>query len=95
MLKPLFARVVLQRDDLKTKSNLLVPDHIKKRNAPSRGVVIAKGPSASDEIEIGKTYLFGQHAGVYVNEKGIAAPDDTTAQYYLCMDEDILALVEP
>lgn len=94
MLKPLYARVILKRDDLNTKSRLLIPDHVKKRNAPSRGVVIAKGPSASDEVEVGKTYLFGQHAGAWINENGVAAPDESTAQYYLCMDEDLLCLVE-
>lgn len=95
MLKPLFARVVLQRDDLKPKSGLVVPQQYMKRNAPSRGVVIAKGPSASDEIEVGKTYIFGQHAGTWVNEHGIAAPDENTAQFYLCQDEDILCEVVP
>ena len=94
MLKPLFARVVLQRDDLLSKSKLLVPDQFKKRNAPSRGVVIAKGPTASDEVVVGKTYIFGGHAGTWVNEQGIGSPDENTAQFFLCADEDLLCLVE-
>jgi len=95
LLRPLFARVLLQRDDLKPSSALLIPDQYKKRNAPSRGIVIAKGPAASGEIEIGKVYLFGQHAGAWVNEHGIAAPDEKTAQFYICQDEDLLCGVEP
>ena len=95
MLKPLFARVVLRRDDLTPrKSNLLIPDSVKKRNAPSRGVVIAKGPTASDEVTVGATYLFGQHAGAWINEQGVAAPDDSMEQFYICSDEDLLCLVE-
>ena len=93
MLKPLYARVVLRRDTLKSKTGLMVPQQYAKRNAPSRGVVIAKGPTASDEVEVGKTYLFGMHAGVWVNEQGIAAPDESTAQLYLCSDEDLLCEV--
>ena len=96
MLKPKFARVLLQRDDLTPrKSKLLIPDSAKKRNAPSRGVVIAKGPAASDEIEIGKTYIFGQHAGAFVNEFGLATTDEETAQFFVLQDEDIIAEVVP
>ncbi len=90
MLQPLFARVLLKRDELKTKSNLMVPEAYKKRNAPSRGKVIAKGPTASDEVVVGGTYLFGQHAGAWVNEDGTAIADEGKAEYFICMDEDLL-----
>ena len=94
MLKPLFARVILKRDDLKTKSNLVVPKLYAKRNAPSRGVVVAKGPTASAEVEIGGVYIFGMHAGTYINEGGVAVVDESQAEFYLCSDEDLLCRVE-
>lgn len=92
MLKPLYARVLLKRDDLKPKTNLMIPEQYKKRNAPSRGVVVAKGPTASEEVVVGGTYVFGNHAGAWVNEAGLAVAE-AEAEYYITMDEDLLLRV--
>ena len=71
----------------------MVPQQYAKRNAPSRGVVVAKGPAASDEVVVGKTYIFGQHAGAFINEAGMATTDEGTAQFFVVQDEDLIAEV--
>ena len=92
MLKPLFARVLIKRDKLKT-SGIIVPQMAQKRNAPCRGVVIAKGPTADDSIEVGKTYVFGIHAGGWFNEDGTPSVDEGKAEFFVCQDEDLVAEV--
>ena len=71
----------------------MVPDAYKKRNAPSKGTVIAKGPTASAEVQVGGTYVFGVHAGTYINEDGVAVVDGSQAEFFLCQDEDLLCRV--
>lgn len=94
MLCPLFARVLLRRSEIKIARGLVVPDAYKKRNAPSKGTVIAKGPTASPDIKVGGVYIFGQHAGAWVNENGTPVVDESSAELYICQDEDLLCEVE-
>ena len=84
MLRPLFARVLLERERVKT--NLIIPYTADKRNAPTKGRVIAKGPTADPSIEIGATILFGKFAGDWLK--------DGDQEVYVCQDEDIIAVVE-
>lgn len=91
MLKPLYARVLLKREELKTGS-IIVPEEAKARHAPTKGVVIAKGPDADDAVEIGKTYLWGAFAGAWLNKDGTPYTGGED-QYYVCADEDLIAEV--
>lgn len=82
MYAPTYARVLIQRDRVKT--SLILPDNAAERNAPVMGKVISKGPTADESIEIGQHVIFGRHAGTWLKEAG----DDL----YLVQDEDILAV---
>lgn len=95
MLIPLYNRVILEREQLKTKG-IIIPDIAQVRNAPCKGKVIAKGPDVNGEIEVGKTYVFGQYAGAWINAEGtpIEKGDEETARYYVCEDEDLIAEVQ-
>lgn len=84
-MKPLFARVLLEREKLRS-GLIMISDDASKRNAPSRGKVIAVGPNADPSIEVGQTVLFGRHAGDWLK--------DGEREVFICQDEDILAVVE-
>ena len=88
MLKPTFARVILERESLKSKTSLIIPEIAEKRNAPTQGKVIAVGPTADDTVKemIGKTVLFGKFAGdwIKVGDRDL----------YIVQDEDILGVVK-
>lgn len=95
-LEPLFARVLLEREHLKTTTTLIIPETAQQRNAPTKGRVIAKGPTASDSVEIGQTYLFGQHAGTWLRADGqpaaLGAPTGGDL-YFVCSDEDLICKI--
>lgn len=84
-LRPLFDRVLLEREELKTGS-IIIPDAAKERNAPNRGKVIAMGPTCTGAVTIGDRVLFGQHAGANIKVDGI--------QSYVVAEEDIIAVIE-
>ena len=84
MLRPLFARVLLERERIKT--TLIIPQIAERRNAPTQGKVIARGPTADESIPIGATVLFGKFAGDWLK--------DGDSEVYVCQDEDIIAVVE-
>ena len=86
-LKPLFARVLLERPKM-VSSRIYIPESAQKVNAPTRGVVAACGPSCDPSIQPGQTVIFGQHAGAWVK-------DGAGNEIYICQDEDILAIEEP
>ena len=88
-LKPLFARVLLERPQFKSSSGLLIiPESAQKVNAPTRGVVVACGPTCDPGIQPGQTVLFGKFAGEWIK-------DGAGNEIYICQDEDILAIEEP
>lgn len=102
---PLFARVLIKREVQTESGGVLIPETIAKRHARCEGIVIAKGPTADESIEIGKRVIFGRHAGTWLDATyapvrnpqtgqpfGITDKDDGTL--FLCADEDILAVVE-
>jgi len=92
-LEPLFARVLLERERPEKLGSIIIPGDAQRRNAPARGRVIAKGPNADKSIEVGSTYIFGQHAGAWINARGMAVPNPDDAELYVTADEDIIAKV--
>ncbi|RJO72854.1 MAG: hypothetical protein C4523_02465 [Myxococcales bacterium] len=93
-IDPLFARVLLQREKLKT--SIIIPDIAAKRNAPCIGTVLKTGDTCEDRIKglVGKKVLFGQHAGTWINEDGTAVADPLKAEFFMCMEEDLLGVIE-
>lgn len=85
MIEPLFARVLLERETLKSKSSLIIPESAEKRNAPHVGIVLAMGPTADHSIELGDKVLFGKHAGDWIEYEG--------KQLYVVADEDIIGII--
>ena len=85
MLTPLFARVVIERESIKAKTTLIIPETAEKRNAPGYGKVIAVGPTADESVKnlLGKRVLFGRHAGEWFK--------DGERDVYVVQDEDIIA----
>ena len=88
-LKPLFNRVLLKREKFKT-SSIIIPDEAAKRNARCLGVAKAKGHDADDSIKVGATYIFGVHAGAWVDEEGRQNAD---GEFFITNDEDLLCEV--
>ena len=93
MLRPLFARVILKREKL--NSSIIIPDDARRRHAPAKGKIVAVGGTCDDEIQmmLGKTVLFGQHAGAWINADGTPSSGED-GEYFVCMDEDLIAEVE-
>lgn len=92
-LRPLFDRVLLHREQRSQIGSVIIPETVAKRNAPNRGVCVAKGGAADPAIEIGKTYIHGQHAGTWINAEGVAVPDPEEAEYFVVVDTDLIAEV--
>ena len=94
-LQPLFARVLIRREKFASKApSIIIPDEAAKRNAPSKGVVVAVGPAADEAIRPGMTVIFGQYSGAWVNPDGAAVTREEDAEFFVCMDEDIIAEVK-
>lgn len=87
MLKPLFARVLVERDKLKSKGGILIPETAEKRNAPAIGTIISVGENCDAQIKDlkGRRVIFGRHAGDWIQ--------DGDKDIYILQDEDILAVV--
>lgn len=85
-MRPLFARVLIERESLQQKTRILIPETAAKRNAPAIGTVVAVGPTADKSIEVGARVVFGRHAGdeIEVGDKKL----------WITQDEDILAVIE-
>lgn len=92
-LTPLFDRVLLQRPRQNKIGSIHIPEQYAERNAPTRGLCVAKGASCEEEIEVGKSYVFGQHAGTWVNADGKAVIADDEAEFFVCVDTDLIAEV--
>lgn len=90
-LSPLGDRVILRRERFKS-SSIIIPEDAARRNAPTRGVVVAKGPACEWPITLGGTYLHGRHAGDWINAEGKAvSPED--GEFYVLAEGDLLAEV--
>jgi len=86
MIRPLFARVLLKRDVL--KSTIVIPQAFQNRNAPARGIIVAVGPAVDESVKdlIGKAVLFGRFAGEWIRDGG--------DEVYVIQDEDILGVCD-
>ena len=104
--KPLFARVLIQREVQEKIGNVLLPENIQKRHAKCEGVVIDKGPTADETVKIGSRVMFGRHAGTWLDatysqvrgpqgQPIAAVSDNDDGTLFLCQDEDILCIIEP
>ena len=92
-LKPMFARVLLERLRPEKIGSLLVPKIYQTRNAPLLGRVLAKGDTADLSVKVGSWYTFGQHAGVWVNPDGVPVAREEDQHYFVCQDEDLICEV--
>lgn len=92
LVRPQFDKVTIERQKL-TTSGIIIPDSAAMRNAPCKGVVTAIGPDVNDSdatdsvINVGDTVIFGQNAGSWINP-------DQDDEFFICLDTDILAIVE-
>lgn len=93
-LRPLFARVLLRREKFEKSGSIIIPHDQQKRYSSTRCEVLALGPNADESIKIGDIVLLGQHAGAWINAEGNPASDNDEEEFYICMDEDILCVVE-
>lgn len=99
-LIPLFDRVLLEREKLggaegKSAGGVLIPKAAAVRNAPFKGKVIAVGEGVDDSIDVGRIYIFGVHAGAWINSDGKPVTgDDATAEFFICVDKDLLCEVQ-
>lgn len=82
-IQPLFAKVILQRE--KVNTSIIIPVDAERRNAPSKGVVLAVGPEV-EGVKPGDRVYFGQHAGGWIEIEG--------EEYFICIDEDIHGIVK-
>jgi len=92
-LNPLFDRVLLQRPRQTKIGSIHIPEQFAKRNAPTRGMCVATGAACDETIEIGKSYVFGVHAGTWINADGMAVPNDDDGEFFVCVDTDLIAEV--
>ena len=96
-MKPLFARVLLERQKADKIGSIHIPDESQKRMAFTKCKVIAVGPTCEDDIEelVGCDVLIGRHAGDWVNADGVPGiPSDETKEYFIVQEEDLLAVLE-
>lgn len=104
---PKFGRVLIKREVReKSAGGIILPDA--KRHARCEGIIVALGETAGwtksfDEngekfiqaFALGDKVIFGRHSGAWLdssqNTKGDENDDGT---YFICQDEDILAVVK-
>ena len=96
-MRPLFSRVLLEREKPKKIGNIHLPEETQRRLAFTRCRVISVGPTCEDDIKglVGKDVLIGRHAGDWLNGEGVPGiPSDEAKEYYIVQEEDILASLE-
>jgi len=94
-LKPLFARVLLERPTFQSSGSIIIPDQAKQRYATLKCRVIDKGPEADESVGIGSMVLIGRHAGAWFSAAGDPVVDTESDEgvFYICQDEDIICEV--
>lgn len=107
--RPLFGRVLLERKTLKKVGSIIIPESESKRQAVCKGKVIALGETAGwtrvfnefgeekmvRSVNVGDEVSFGRHAGTWLDSSyGVADNTKDDAPYFLCQDEDLLAVIE-
>lgn len=107
--RPLFGRVLIEREVLKKVGSILIPVDQQKRQALCKGKIVGLGETAGwtrvydkdgesgmvRAIKVGDVVSFGRHAGTWMDQSyGVSSNDKDDAPYFLCQDEDILAVIE-
>lgn len=85
-----YARLVLAREVLKsTISKIIIPDVAQRKYAPTKGVLVASGETASEEWKdnIGCEVIFARFAGDWVK---LDEKDPEEDSVFICQDEDVL-----
>ncbi|MGI9504393.1 MAG: hypothetical protein ACR2RE_15195 [Geminicoccaceae bacterium] len=90
VMKPLFARILLERPKADKIGSIILPDQERLRHASMKCKVLAKGPTADESVRVGAYVLVGQHAGAWLNAKGKPVTNPSDADFFICQDEDIL-----
>lgn len=92
---PWFDRVLLKRERRQKVGSIIVPEDAQRRNSRARGEIVAVGDQCMDRTReaIGKTVLFGVHAGAWLDANGVEKPADD-ADFFICAETDILGDVE-
>lgn len=80
MLKPLGNRVLLQREEVKQASNIILLDAGTKSN---EGIIVAKGPKST--LELGDKVLFAAYSGRELNLGGV--------DFVMVAEEDVLGVM--
>lgn len=91
--RPLFGRVLIQREVKEKAGSIVIPSHIRQRHAKNEGVVVAIGPSA-EGVAVGDKVVFGKHSGTWLDKTYSITVEAEETPYFLCQDEDILLVIE-
>lgn len=100
--KPLFGRVLIEREVTSNSGGVIIPETIAKRHARCEGKVIAIGPTA-EGVKIGDHVIFGKHAGAWLDNTyslakapngQVGVKDNEDGTLFICQDEDLLAILE-
>ncbi len=92
-IKPLFARVLLERHKVEKIGSIQLPESMAKQQARLKCKVLAVGPHADESIKTGSVVLIGRHAGDWLNTEGKPVSNADDAELFIVQDEDILAEV--
>ncbi len=107
--RPLFGRVLIEREVLKKVGSIIIPEDQQKRQAVCKGKVVALGETAGwtrtynasgeqrmiQALHVNDIVSFGRHAGTWLDKSyGVAENKNDDAPYFLCQDEDLLAVIE-
>ena len=84
--QPLFARVLLEREDKEKIGSIIIPESAKSRYSPAEGRIVAVGHTVDESIKelIGKVVMFAKFAGDWLEIDG--------RKYFICQDEDVLGV---
>ena len=97
ILKPLFARVLLERKRLNKIGSIILTGDAATRHASLKCRVIDVGPTADEGIKPGMMVLIGRNAGTWLDADGNVVPKEPKEgeiAYYIVQDEDILCAIE-
>ena len=89
-ITPVFARVIILREKKEKMGSIIVPDSSVERHTPAKGKLLACGEATEDSIvnAIGKTVYFAQFSGAWLK----VGEGEDVKEYYICQDEDIIAI---
>jgi len=82
----LFARVIIEREEAKISTKLIIPDSVKERHQPAKGILVAVGEGVCESVKkrVGKLVIYGKFAGAEIEVNG--------KKFWICQDEDLLGV---